>query len=74
MVIDRTYKEVAVMAASEEAMGAGHPATFTEQPAPKTRHAEMSGIAYHEDTDDDTVIKGFTGEIPLPQHDFSHEA
>ncbi len=37
------------MAASEEAYGAGHPATFTVQPAPTTRRMELSGEAHGED-------------------------
>ena len=34
------------MAASEEAMGAGHPSTYTEQPAPTHRWMEASEEAY----------------------------
>jgi len=32
------------MAASEMAYGEGHPATFTQQPAPTTRRMELSGL------------------------------
>ena len=62
------------MAASEEAMGAGHPSTFTEQPAPTTRHGELSEIAHHKDGD---ANHGFTAPIHVDkpeEHDHSPDA
>ncbi len=43
------------MAASEMAYGEGHPATFTQQPAPTTRRMELSGIAFGEQQEGLTV-------------------
>lgn len=62
------------MAASEEAMGAGHPSTLVSQPAPTTRHGELSEIAHHKDGD---ANHGFTAPIHIDmpgEHDHSPDA
>lgn len=54
------------MAASEMAYGEGHPATYTEQPKPTHRRAQLSGFAFGEDES-----HGFSTPLALPQtHDY----
>jgi len=62
------------MGASEEAYGAGHPATFTEQPAPTTQRMQFSEIAHHKDGD---AEHGFTVPIRVEMpgsHDHNPDA
>lgn len=59
------------MAASETFYGEGHEATFTEQPAPTTRRAQLSEIAHG------TGPHGFTAPVHVElseQHDHNPDA
>lgn len=62
------------MAGSEEGLGVGHPATFTEQPAPTTQRLQFSEIAHDKDGDAD---HGFTVPLRIEKpgaHDFNPDA
>lgn len=54
------------MAASEEAYGADHPATYSQQPSSSKHKAQLSGLAHGEDE-----ASGFSiEEKDKSEHDF----